>query len=403
MKRINYTGSSKLIARIVAILNEKVPLPLDGQGDAEWGTSGQVLTTDGQGNTSWTTPQGGSSGHVIQDNGTDMTARAKLNFVGATVTDDAVNDATVVEFNGKTYTMTISGHTITLTDSDGTAQTVTVPDNDTTYTLSISGTTLTLTDSDGNHDDVTLPDNNTTYTISVSGTTVTLTGSDGSVQTITTQDTTYSDATQSTSGLMSASDKTKLDGIASSAEVNRNIWNRIKTALTKRSNLWFADASVSDASADDATKVEVVTELASENAFDALATDGTADGVYCFPDGGEEYLTADNVGYGSGTVRSGLDALYQHNYYYYNDVQGMTHTITAPTGCVATIVIKHSGGANMWQGMWLDAELIKLAEGGNAGTFTVSHPDRYTLTITSAIRYYRLGIMANLPLTITRS
>lgn len=40
----------------------------------------------------------GGAGHTIQDEGSDMTARTNLNFVGAgvTVTDDAGNDATVV-------------------------------------------------------------------------------------------------------------------------------------------------------------------------------------------------------------------------------------------------------------------------------------------------------------------
>ena len=52
-----------------------------------------------------------------------------------------------------------------------------------------------------------------------SGTNVTVSGSGNDV-TISATDTTYSDATQSASGLMSASDKTKLDGIASGAEVN---------------------------------------------------------------------------------------------------------------------------------------------------------------------------------------
>ena len=57
MKQIQYTGSSKLISRIVHLLNRKAPMPLDADGDAVWGTNGQVLTTDGNGNTSWTTPR----------------------------------------------------------------------------------------------------------------------------------------------------------------------------------------------------------------------------------------------------------------------------------------------------------------------------------------------------------
>ena len=59
MKQINYTGSSKLISRIVSLLNRKAPLPLDGNGDPDWGTAGQVLTTDGSGATSWGAGGGG--------------------------------------------------------------------------------------------------------------------------------------------------------------------------------------------------------------------------------------------------------------------------------------------------------------------------------------------------------
>ena len=62
---------------------------------------------------------------------------------------------------------------------------------------------------------------NTTYIkgLSVSGKTITYTKGDGTTGTITTQDTntTYSAATQSAAGLMSADDKKKLDGIAASA------------------------------------------------------------------------------------------------------------------------------------------------------------------------------------------
>lgn len=159
MKKLNYTGSSKLKSRIAYLLNRKAPLPLDGNDDPDWGTNGQVLSTDGNGNTAWVNQGGGGSG----------------------------------------------GHTI---------------------------------------------------------------------------------------------------------------WNRIKSALTQRGKLWFADASVSDASADDATKVEVVTELASETAFDNLPTDGTADGIYAFPDSGGEYLTAamssyDNTasGLSSSNVQDAIDEI----------------------------------------------------------------------------------------------
>lgn len=52
--------------------------------------------------------------------------------------------------------------------------------------------------------------------ITINGTTVTITKGDGSTSTATTLNTTYSVATQSKDGLMSATDKTKLDGLSSS-------------------------------------------------------------------------------------------------------------------------------------------------------------------------------------------
>lgn len=63
MKQINYTGPSKLIRRIVYLLNRKAPLPLDGSGDPSWGSNGQVLTTDGTGATYWSA--GGGSGDSV--------------------------------------------------------------------------------------------------------------------------------------------------------------------------------------------------------------------------------------------------------------------------------------------------------------------------------------------------
>ena len=58
-------------------------------------------------------------------------------------------------------------------------------------------------------------DNNTTYTLTKSGSTITLTGSDGSKTSVSDSNTTYSAATTSAAGLMSAADKTKLDGLQS--------------------------------------------------------------------------------------------------------------------------------------------------------------------------------------------
>jgi hypothetical protein len=60
------------------------------------GTSGQVLTTNGSGVLSWTTVSGGGGGGgytTIQEEGTPLTQRAIMNFIGAGLTaqDDATN------------------------------------------------------------------------------------------------------------------------------------------------------------------------------------------------------------------------------------------------------------------------------------------------------------------------
>ena len=135
------------------------------------------------------------------------------------------NDITIA---GVTYTFTINDHTMTISGSDGSTQTITLPDNNTTYTLSKSGSTITLTGSDGSttsvtddnttysgmtqaqgeagtsttkmvispkvlHDVVEALDDNTTYSIGISGHTITLTPSEGTPQSVTVPDnnTTY--------------------------------------------------------------------------------------------------------------------------------------------------------------------------------------------------------------------
>ena len=99
MKTINYTGNSKLISRIVHLLNRKAPLPLDGDGDADWGTNGQVLTTDGNGNTSWTTPQGGGGDVTdVEVNGTSVVnAQGVAEVSVPTKTSDLNNDSGFID------------------------------------------------------------------------------------------------------------------------------------------------------------------------------------------------------------------------------------------------------------------------------------------------------------------
>jgi len=85
-------------------------------------TNNQSLTYDSASG-KWVneTVSGGSGGHIIQDEGTSLTARANINFVGdgVTVTDDSGNDATIVTISaaapgsGITRTVTVSSGNFT--------------------------------------------------------------------------------------------------------------------------------------------------------------------------------------------------------------------------------------------------------------------------------------------------
>ena len=104
---------------------------------------------------------------------------------------DETNTKWVLQKKEPIYTLTSSATTITLTDQDGTAQVINLPnDQDTTYTLTKSGDQLTLTPSSGTAQSVTVTDTNTntTYSMTITGKVVTLTGSDGTTQTITIPD-----------------------------------------------------------------------------------------------------------------------------------------------------------------------------------------------------------------------
>jgi hypothetical protein len=91
-------------------------IALDSDSGYTWGSSDVVaasateeltlvagtnitLETDATNKAVRVTSTAGGGGHEIQDDGTPLTQRAALNFVGATVTDDSGNDATVVDVN----------------------------------------------------------------------------------------------------------------------------------------------------------------------------------------------------------------------------------------------------------------------------------------------------------------
>lgn len=256
------------------------------------GTAGQVLTkqSSASGDADWENPSSG--GHTIEDeDGTTMTQQPILQFTNADVTNDSVNNKTVVDCKGAKgdpgqaatvavgTTSTLSpGSSATVTNSgtssaavfnfgipkgaDGTngvsvtgVQLISTSGKVKTYRMSFSDSTYfdyQVTDgSDGTGaGDMLQADYDATSAVYNAGGIVayvasqayslpkaaenTLGGikvgtnlsiaSDGKLSAT---DTTYSDATQSASGLMSSTDKTKLDGIASGAEVNvQSDWNQ---------------------------------------------------------------------------------------------------------------------------------------------------------------------------------
>ena len=88
-----------------------------------------------------------------------------------------------------TYTLSYSNGVLTLTPSEGSAQTANIPNDNTTYTISYNNGVLTLTPSVGNAQTINIPNDNTTYTISFSNGVLTLTPSVGNAQTINIPDT----------------------------------------------------------------------------------------------------------------------------------------------------------------------------------------------------------------------
>lgn len=89
---------------------------------------------------------------------------------------------------------------------------------------------------------------NTTYVKSVtaSGRTVTVTKGNGTTSTFTTQDTTYSAATQSTAGLMSAADKKKLDGLSGDYATSIGVATSSKDGLMSKTDKAKLDKFPSD-------------------------------------------------------------------------------------------------------------------------------------------------------------
>ena len=175
------------------------------------------------------------SGCAILYNGSYVTTTPSGTLTASASTStkraELINGKLYVAGNELAFTSAIPTKTSQLTNDSGFKTT----DTNTTYSLSKSGSTITLTGSDGKTTSVT--DSDTTYTLPVATSSTlggvktgsNITNSSGTISltkanvtaalgyTPPTTNTTYGVATQSANGLMSSSDKTKLDGIATGA------------------------------------------------------------------------------------------------------------------------------------------------------------------------------------------
>lgn len=89
-------------------------------GEFDGVNSPDEITVTNSGTAVTITVEGGASGggHTIQNAGSDMTQRTNLNFIGLTVTDDSVNDATKVALDTTAEGALISGATAKTTPVD---------------------------------------------------------------------------------------------------------------------------------------------------------------------------------------------------------------------------------------------------------------------------------------------
>jgi len=127
--------------------------------DLEAGSNVTFTVTDGKIRINATGGGGGGGGHVIQEQGTPLTQRTNLNFVGAeiTATDDAGNDATVVTVDLSAYTPTSGFATVAFSgDYTDLINTPSIPSQytdemaqDATAALIQNGTGITWSYNDG--------------------------------------------------------------------------------------------------------------------------------------------------------------------------------------------------------------------------------------------------------------
>lgn len=166
--------------------------------------------------------------------------------------------------------------------------------------------------------------------LSVSGKTITYTKVNGTTGTITTQDTTYSAATTSANGLMSSSDKTKLNGIATGAEVNQNAFANVKVGDT---------TIAADAKQDTLTFVAGSNVTITPDATNDKITIAATDTVYTHPTSG---ATAGSYG-PSANATPAYGATFNVPYLTVNAAGHVT--------AISTKTVKIPASDNTWRGI----------------------------------------------------
>ena len=198
--------------------------------------------------------------YVHTDNNYTTTEKNKLSGIasGAEVNQNAFSNIkvgnTTISADSKTDTVElVAGSNVTLTP-DASTDKITIAAIDTTYSDATTSTSGLMSASDKTKlngvatgaevnqnafSRITVgstnvdADSKTDALTLVAGNNVTITpDATNDKITIAATDTTYSEATTSAAGLMSASDKTKLNGIATGAEVNQNAFSNVKVGST---------------------------------------------------------------------------------------------------------------------------------------------------------------------------
>lgn len=265
-RKLNNYPTNNVIAAVV----DGVQDALDEKMDADArGAANGVASLDANGkvpssqlpsttNTTYTITQDASDGHkftLVGSDGSSVDITIPDEDTKYTLSSLGIGNVKNYDQSKAIQSITRSGTTFTYTCLDGTTGTFTQQDNN-TWTAMVGasasangsagyvpappkdGYNTKFLRADGTW--VVPPDSNdnTTYTIeqdATDGHTFTMTGSDGTSVTITVPDdnTTYAEATQSVAGLMSASDKTKLDGITAGANVATFAYDSTNKKFTK--------------------------------------------------------------------------------------------------------------------------------------------------------------------------